>query len=57
MAFSPDGRRLAVAASDGERGRIELFSVPDALEPPEDVKLIQGKEVQDRTTDRLRKRR
>jgi WD40 repeat protein len=43
VAFSPDGMKLAAASSDGERGAIQIFAVPQTIEPPEDVRLIQGK--------------
>lgn len=53
VAFGPDGTRLAAASSDGERGHIELFAVPDAIEPPEDVKLIQGKVSTERSVEEV----
>jgi WD40 repeat protein len=51
VAFSPDGRKLAAASSDGDRGRVDVYSVPEAMEPPDDVKLIQGKVVEGRTAE------
>ncbi|RIK83388.1 MAG: hypothetical protein DCC67_05990 [Planctomycetota bacterium] len=51
LAFSPDGTRLAAASSDYGRGHVHVFSVPDALLPPEDVKAIQAKTVDERTAD------
>jgi WD40 repeat protein len=51
VAFSPDGMRLAAASSDAGRGHVQLFNVPDALTPPDDVKLIQGKTVDQRTAE------
>ncbi len=51
VAFSPDGTRLAAASSDGAQGYVQVFAVPDAFLPPEDVKLIQGKEVEKRTAE------
>jgi hypothetical protein len=51
VAFSPDGARLAAASSDQGRGYVQVFNVPDALTPPEDVKLIQGKVVDQRSAE------
>ena len=51
VAFSADGTRLAAASSDAGRGHVQLFNVPDALLPPDDVKLIQGKTVEQRSAE------
>ncbi|BBO32041.1 hypothetical protein PLANPX_1653 [Lacipirellula parvula] len=51
IAFSPDGTRLAAASSHEGRGHVQLFNVPDALLPPDDVKLIQGKTVDQRSPE------
>ena len=51
VAFSPDGTRLAAASSDAGHGHVQLFNVPDAFLPPEDVKLIQGKTIDQRSTE------
>src|SRR5690606_18468554 len=51
VAFSPDGTRLAAASSDAGLGHVQLFNVPDAFLPPEDVKLIQGKTIDQRSAD------
>src|SRR5690606_17274029 len=42
---------LAAASSNAGRGHVRLFNVPDALAPPDDVKLIQGKTVDQRTAE------
>jgi WD40 repeat protein len=51
VAFSPDGTRLAAASSDAGCGHVQLFNVPDAFLPPDDVKLIQGKTVDQRSAE------
>lgn len=51
VAFSPDGTKLAAASSDAGRGHVQVFNVPDALLPPDDVKLIQGKTVDQRSAE------
>jgi WD40 repeat protein len=51
VAFSPDGTRLAAGSSDHGKGHLQVFNVPDALLPPDDVKLIQGKEVFNRSAE------
>jgi len=51
VAFSPDGTRLAAASSNAGHGHVQLFNVPDAFLPPEDVKLIQGKTIDQRSTE------
>ena len=51
VAFSPDGTRLAAASSDAGKGHVQLFNVPDAFLPPEDVKLIQGKTIDQRSAE------
>jgi WD40 repeat protein len=51
VAFSPDGTRLAAASSDAGHGHVQLFNVPDAFLPPDDVKLIQGKTVDQRSAE------
>jgi len=51
VAFSPDGTRLAAASSDGVHGHVQVFAVPEAFLPPDDVKLIQGKEVTNRSAE------
>jgi WD40 repeat protein len=53
VAFSPKGTRLAAASSDGERGQIEIFAVPEEVQPPEDVRLIQGKVSTERTAEEV----
>ena len=54
VAFSPDGTRLAAASSDAGHGHVQLFNVPDAFLPPDDVKLIQGKTIDQRSGRRAR---
>jgi WD40 repeat protein len=51
VAISPDGKRLAAASSDGDRGRVDVFAVPEAIQAPEDVRLIQGKVSTERTAE------
>lgn len=51
VAFSPDGTRLAAASSDAGKGHVQLFNVPDAFLPPDDVKLIQGKTIDQRSAE------
>ncbi len=51
VAFSPDGRRLAAASSDGHHGRVDVFAVPETMEPPDDIKLIQGKVSTERSAE------
>lgn len=51
VAFSPDGTRLAAASSDAGQGHVQWFNVPDAFLPPDDVKLIQGKPVDQRSAE------
>ncbi|HEX6961342.1 MAG TPA: DUF1549 domain-containing protein, partial [Lacipirellula sp.] len=51
VAFSPDGTRLAAGSSDHGKGHLRVFNVPDALLPPDDVKVIQGKEVFNRSAE------
>jgi WD40 repeat protein len=51
VAFNPAGTQLAVASSDAEQGYLQIFAVPDAFLPPDDIKLIQGKAVADRTAE------
>jgi hypothetical protein len=48
VGFSPGGRRLVAASSDGHRGRLEWFAVPEAMAPPEDIRAIQRKTVEER---------
>jgi WD40 repeat protein len=51
VAFSPDGKQLAAGSSDQGEGHVRVFAVPDAFLPPDDVKLIQAKEVGGRTPE------
>ncbi len=49
VAFSPDGTRLAAASNERGAGHVQLFKVPDAFLPPDDVKAIEAKIVDGRT--------
>ncbi|MCC6493779.1 MAG: DUF1549 domain-containing protein [Pirellulales bacterium] len=51
VAFNADGTRLAAASSDAGRGHVQIFGVPDALVPPDDVKAIQAKTVDQRSAE------
>ena len=51
VAISPDGTRLAAASSHQNQGHVQIFSVPESLTPPDDVKLIQAKTVDERSAD------
>jgi WD40 repeat protein len=51
VAFNPAGTRVASASSNGREGLVQVFDVPEAWQPPDEIRLIQAKEVAKRTAD------
>jgi hypothetical protein len=49
VAFSPDGRTAAAASVHDHRGTLQLVQIPDAWEPPDAIRAIQAKVVDQRS--------